>query len=255
MSPTDKPLKLVAYVRVSTEDQASNGVSIDAQQDRISAYAVACGHEIVATEIDAGVSGCVVPEKRAGLLRALAHIKSRGADGILVYKIDRLSRSVEDTLRLVKDAKRRQWHLVSVCEHIDTSTAFGKFVLDVLASLAEMERNQISERTQMALGRVAREGRARSGRLPFGWRLGDRNVKNTTTAGGGGKLVAYEPEQKILRSMLALKANGFGAWRIARTLNERGEHNPRTARVWSFGTVAAILRTYARRKRAMSSQT
>jgi site-specific DNA recombinase len=226
MSPTDKPLKLVAYVRVSTDDQVSNGVSIDAQQDRMRAYASAYGHEIAATEIDAGVSGGVAPDKREGLSRALARIKSKEVDGILVYKIDRLSRSARDIVDMAADADRRHWHLVSVCERIDTSSATGEFALGVLALLAQLERKQIGERTKMGLAQVAREGRARSYRLPFGWRLGDRNIRNTTTAGGGGKLVAYEPEQKIIRSMLALKANGFGAWRIARTLNEAQRDQP-----------------------------
>src|SRR6185436_9566170 len=148
-------LRLVGYIRVSTDDQALHGVSLDAQEGRLQAHAKAHakahGYKLVAVERDEGVSGKVAPARRDGLTKAMAAIQLGYADGLVFLKLDRLSRSVRDILRLADDARRGGWHLVSVSELIDTSTATGKFTLGVLALLAEMERDQIGERTRFGM--------------------------------------------------------------------------------------------------------
>lgn len=251
MIPTDKTLRLLGYVRVSTDDQARNGVSLEAQEDRIRAWATAYGHTLVGVESDPGVSGAVAPHKRPGLAKVLAAIRAGEVDGLVVYKLDRLSRSVRDILDLADTARKRGWTLASVTEALDTSTAMGSFVLGIFSLLAEMERAVISERTKAGLDQIAREGRPRSGRLPFGYRCAGQDMQDTRVHATSGQLAPYECEQRQLRAMLALRAKGQGARRIARTLNEREERNPRTGGVWNFGTVAAILRTHDRRARAL----
>ncbi|MBK8015119.1 MAG: recombinase family protein [Deltaproteobacteria bacterium] len=239
---------MIGYVRVSTEDQAQHGVSLAAQRERLAAHASAHGYDLIGVEGDEGVSGKVDPRKRPGLSRALALVRDGGADGLVFLKLDRLSRSVRDILKLADEAKRRGWHIASVHEHIDTSTASGKFTLGVLALLAEMERDQISERTTMGMQQVAREGRARSRFLPFGHRIEGEPDATTLSSGERRPLVEHAEEMAILRRMIDLKSAGLGAQRIAKTLNAEGTLNPRTGREWTTPNVAGLLRTRLNRR-------
>ncbi len=238
---------LVAYVRVSTDEQANGGVSLAAQRGRITAYAKALGHRVVAVEQDS-LSGKVAPARRPGLGRALAMVKSGEAAGLVVLKLDRLSRSIRHVLDLADAASREGWQLVSITEQLDTSSASGAFVLHVLSALAEMERRQIGERTSMGMAQVAREGRGRSRRLPFGFRLDGEPRATEMTAGDRRRLVKHAGEQRLLRDILALHDRGWGAYRIATGLNAKGAFNPRTGRPWNWGTLRGIVRTAERRR-------
>jgi site-specific DNA recombinase len=242
----DKPLRLAGYARVSTDDQRVNGVSLQAQRQAMASYTLAYGYRLHAVYEDAGVSGTVPPSKRRGLSRALAVIKEGKADGLLVYKLDRLSRSVRDVLDLADSARREGWDLASVQERLDTSTATGKFALGLLALLAELERDQVGERTRMALAEVARQGRHRGRFAAFGWHLEDGSV--TCKRGTKGKLVECSEEQALLRYMLSCRKTQQGVRATATAMNRRKRWNPRTGRPWTPGNVAAILRTWDRRK-------
>lgn len=243
---SEAKVRLIGYVRVSTDRQASEGVSLAAQRERLEAYAVAHGYDLVAVVEDAGVSGKVAPDARPGLGAALARIRRGEADGLVAIKMDRISRSVTDTLALADDAKRVGWQLVSVDEALDTGTPAGRLTLTVLAAVAQLGREQVGERTRLALDAVAREGRLRSRFAPFGYRA-------EAQADGKARLVEAPAEQAILRTILDLDADGFGARRIANALNEAGTPNPRTLGAWTHGTVAAILRTVDRRAKALGS--
>ena len=240
-----EPRRLIGYVRVSTDEQAQRGVSLRAQRDRLGAYCAAHGHNLARVESDDGVSGKVAPKRRRGLSAALRAVQRGDAVGLLVLKLDRLSRTTRDVLDLVDASEREGWRLVAVNEHLDSSTAAGRLVVTVLAALAQMEREQAGERTQLALDRVAREGRARSRRTPFGWRL--PNDSTEQIKGDRSVLAEHSGEQLILRRMLHLRAAGLGPRRIARNLNERGDINPRTQREWSPQLIQTLLRTYDRR--------
>ena len=240
---------LIGYVRVSTEDQAREGVSLQAQRERLAAYATAHGWELAGIEADEGISGAVAPGKRPGLARALGRVRRGEADGLLVLKLDRLSRSTRDVLDLADDANRGQWRLVSVSEHLDTGTATGEFTLTILAALAQLERKQIGERTRVALGSIAREGRARSRFVPFGYRTHDGS---TEVVRGDRRPIRKDPhEQRTLRRILAMRADGLGARRIAGHLNASSTIS-RTGRPWSRGTVESILRSHQARTRALA---
>lgn len=249
--PKSSSPRLVGYVRVSTHEQADGGLSLAAQRERLRAYAVAHGFDLVGLEEDAGLSGSLSPTKRPGLSRALAAVAAGKADGVAVVKLDRLSRTVAHTLALVAQAEREGWRLASVSEALDTGTAVGRMVVTILAALAQMEREQVGERTTAAMDQIAREGRARSRFLPFGFRLAGSDTTEAV-AGDRSPLVADQAEQAILAQMLALQAEGKGAHRIAGTLNAAGTVNPRTGSAWSVGTAAAILRTAERRALALA---
>ena len=249
--PTSSTLRLIGYVRVSTEEQARDGVSLDAQRERLSAYAVAHGAELVGIEADEGVSGGVEPSKRPGLSRVLERLEAGEADGLVVLKLDRLSRSTRDVLELVDETRRRGWRLVSVNEHLDTDSAAGRLVLTVLAALAEMELEQIAERVTEAVAHIAREGRGRSRRIPFGYHTadGERELRK----GDRRQLVKHDQEQKQLAAMFRRRKQGEGARRIAHFLNRRHGGNPRTGEDWKPANVASILRNYERRAEALSA--
>lgn len=241
-----KTLKLIGYCRVSTEDQRVKGVSLRA-------YATAQEFEVVRIAEDRDVSGRIHPGKRPGLQQALSEVRRGEADGIVVLKLDRLSRVTRDVLDLVDSCQREDWRLVSVTESLDTGTASGKFVLTILAAISELERGQVAERTRIALEQIAIEGRARSRWLPFGYRTKANPRSIEAVAGDRSRLLPYEPEQRILRRMMELRRQGKGPRRIARVLNEAGLKHPRTGRIWSFNLVQGILRSAERRESLLAS--
>lgn len=138
-------MKVVAYTRVSTEEQAREGVSLEAQKSKISSWANALDYEVIGSEVDSGISGKNI-RARYGLQRALELACAEKAI-LVVYSLSRLSRSTKDTLVLAEILDAAGADLVSLSERIDTTTAAGKMVFRMLAVLCEFERDQISERT------------------------------------------------------------------------------------------------------------
>jgi len=215
-------------------------VSLGAQCERLRAFALAHGYEIVSLETDAGVSGKVAPQDRPGMSAALEMVRDGRADGIVSLKLDRLSRDTRATLDLIEDSDRNGWRLLSVSESLDTGSAAGRLVVTVLAALSQMEREQISERTVFSLEAIAREGRGRSRFVPFGWRTADGGTQNL--AGDHRELQPHEQEQAALSQILDLyNQDGLGARRIAAAMNKSG-CNPRSSKAWTANSVAAILR-------------
>ena len=243
---TDNGSRLIGYVRVSTMEQVEEGVSLEAQRARLEAYCLAHGAQLVGVEKDNGTSGKIAPTKRAGMARALEAIRRGDADGIVALKLDRLSRSTRDILDLAEDAKANGWRLVSVSESLDTATAAGRFTITILAALAQLEREQTVERTRIALEHVAREGRARSRFVPFGWRTSSGGVEQEK--GDRESLVPHKAEQRVLARIHALRASGAGARTIAKALNDDEIENPRSPRrAWTPSNVATLIRTAERR--------
>ena len=130
---------VVGYVRVSTEDQAENGISLAEQRHRIRAYCDAHGLQLARIAADNGRSGKTM-SNRPGLLSALQALQERACGGLVVCKLDRLSRTTTDILGLVERANKGGWQLHSIQEHLDTRSSHGRFVLGILSLLAQMER-------------------------------------------------------------------------------------------------------------------
>lgn len=144
-------MKLVAYLRTSTQEQ---NLGLEVQRDGVQAYAKLYNHELVR----------VLVEKQSGkdlnrpqLKVALQMIADGVVDGVIIYKIDRLSRSVADLSRLV-DGPLSGASLISVSEQLDTSSANGRLMLNILSSMAQFEREQLSERTSQALQALKKKG-------------------------------------------------------------------------------------------------
>lgn len=220
-------MRIVLYARVSTDEQATEGVSLAAQRERLEAYAKLYGHEVVAYIEDAGVSAKDL--KRPGLKRALKLLRDRTADGLLVTKIDRLTRRLGDLSQLVEKYFSAWSSLLSVAESIDTSSAAGRAMLHMIGVFAAWERETIVERTREAL-RHKRDRGARLGAVPLGYqRAGDSFVEDPV-------------EQAVIARAKALHGEGKSLREIARQLDAEGCKTKRGG-VWRACTVANLLTT------------
>lgn len=218
--------KAVGYIRVSTEQQASDGVSLQAQREKIEAFARLYEYELIAIVEDAGASAKTL--ERDGLQEALTYLESGEAGALIVAKLDRLTRSVADLATLIEGHFSR-FALVSVGEQIDTSTAAGRLVLNVLMSVAQWEREAIGERTKTALQHKKRAGE-RVGSIPYGHRLGADGVQ----------LEADAEEQEIIGAVRELHRAGLSLSKIGARLTASG-YTPRSGGAWHHQTVRNII--------------
>ena len=224
-------LRVIGYVRASTDDQA---LTLEVQRGRVAAYCVAQGLDLVELIEDAGASGKTLA--RPGLARVLATLASGGADGLVVAKLDRLSRSVRDWQDLITShfGEGSGRHLFSVADSIDTTTAAGRLVLNVILSVAQWEREVIVERTRDALAELRSQGR-RTGGVPYGWVLAD----------DGTTLVADPAEQAGIVRLRELHATGISYRAIARSLDAEGIPT-KGGGTWGHQAVARILQSRSR---------
>jgi len=204
--------RTIAYLRVSTDKQADHGVSLEAQEEKIRAYASLYDLELVEIITDAGVSASKLD--RPGLNKALGMLKAQEADGLLVVKLDRLTRSVVDLGSLVRDYfGERGSALMSVSENIDTRSAAGRLVLNVLASVSQWEREAIGERTKSAMQFKKSKGEFTGGkRAPYGYRLSDDGVH----------LEEHSGEQEVLKVIRGYREEGLSLRKIASILAAKG---------------------------------
>lgn len=141
---------VVAYTRVSTDEQAASGAGLEAQMTSIQVEIARRGWTLLDTYTDAGISGKTV-NNRPALAAALAALESGEAGTLVVAKLDRLSRSLLDFAELMARAQRQGWNLVALDLGIDLSTPAGEFLASVMASAAQWERRIIGQRTRDAL--------------------------------------------------------------------------------------------------------
>ena len=160
---------IFGYCRVSSDEQAAHGISIQAQRDILNGYAAMSQSEIKIFE-DAGYSG--KNTQRPALRQLLAELPAGGVSAVVVWKLDRLSRSLRDTLTMIEDIFQPAGaSLVSVTESIDTSTPSGRMMLNLLASFAQLEREQDSDRVVMSHKHLARDCQYLGGHIPLGYRV------------------------------------------------------------------------------------
>lgn len=219
-------MKAIGYVRVSTDGQAQDGVSMDAQEAKLRAWADLNGAESVTIFTDAGLSGKRA-DNRPALQQALNAVGK--GDALVVYSLSRLARSTKDTITIADALDKRGADLVSMAEKIDTTTAAGKMVFRMLAVLSEFERDQVSERTRLALDHKRACGEKTGGDVPYGYRL------------EGGRLVPDAGEQKAIGLIRELHGAGNSLRRIAGELEARG-YRTKTGRThWHPQSVKQVL--------------
>jgi site-specific DNA recombinase len=223
-------MNVIGYVRVSTEEQSKEGVSVDSQIAKIKAYCLLYDLTLVDVVVDAGVSAKTL--KRPGLTEALAALKTKKADGMVIAKLDRLSRSVKDWNHLIDlyFGEKAGKQLCSVGDQIDTRTAAGRLVLNVLMSVAQWEREVIAERTADAMQYKKSKGQ-RVGAIPFGWDL----------AADGINLIPNEQEQLVVAEISRLRADCYSLREIAEELTRQGITTKEGNSTWGHQAVAKIL--------------
>lgn len=161
--------QIFGYLRVSSDEQAQHGISIDAQREILNAYGTMHQQPVQIYE-DAGFSGKNM--KRPALQQMLAQVAAGSCSAVVVWKLDRLSRNLRDTLQIIEDVLQPSGvALVSVTESIDTSTPSGRMMLNLLASFAQLEREQDSDRVVMAHKHLARDCRYLGGHVPLGYTI------------------------------------------------------------------------------------
>lgn len=218
----------VVYIRVSTERQAQEGVSLESQEAKCRAWCEALGYQISGKFTDAGISGKRM-DTRPGLLAALdqaCHDKA----ALVVYSLSRLARSTRDALAISERLDKAGADLVSLTEKIDTTTAAGKMVFRMLAVLSEFERDLISERTKTALSYKRSTGHKTGGSVPFGYTVTEE-----------GRLITNDDEQKALSLIRELRGKGYTLRAICAELKRKGILTKTGATTWHPYTVAAIL--------------
>jgi len=221
-------MKAVGYIRVSTEEQATEGVSLEMQKAKIKTWCDLNDYELTETHLDAGISGARA-DNRPGLQDAVeAMCSHQGA--LIVYSLSRLARSTRDTIPIAEQLGRNKADLVSLSEKIDTTTAAGKMVFRMLAVLNEFERDQIAERTRMAMEHMRRNNKRISNKIPYGY----------TLAADGENLIPNRRQQEIIAVMKELRAEGTSLRKIGAYLEKEGILSQSGGK-WTATTIKQIL--------------
>lgn len=226
-------MRAIGYVRVSTDEQAREGISLENQREKISAYCSLNDMMLMDIIADEGISAKNL--NREGM-QALIFSEQQGkVDSIIIYKLDRLSRSVKDTIVLVELFEKYKVVFHSIVDHIDTKTATGRFFLHIMSSLAQMERELIGERTKDALSLKITKGE-RVGHIPFGYNLDN----------DGKALIKNPMEQEAVAVIKALHKKGLTYRAICREL-KAGAYNAKRG-PWHPQKIKNILSYQLKRK-------
>ncbi|GGD05089.1 recombinase family protein [Pontibacillus salipaludis] len=224
-------MKVAIYVRVSTVEQAKEGFSIAAQKQRLQAYCESQNWDIVGYFVDEGISAKNV--QRPELLRMMEFIKQGTIDTVLVYKLDRLTRSVLDLYEMLKVFDKYNCKFKSATEVYDTTSAMGRMFITLVAALAQFERENLAERVSMGMSEKARQGKWSTHRPPFGYKVNDNYGLEVIPE--EAELVKYIYESYLTK----------GAKSIAKELNkkiiEEGGITPRKSKYWQDTGISYIL--------------
>ena len=219
--------KVALYVRVSTTSQLEEGYSIEEQKEKLESYCDIKDWHIYKVYTDGGFSGSTT--ERPALEKLIKDAQSKLFDTVLVYKLDRLSRSQKDTLYLIEDVfLKNNIEFVSLLENFDTSTPFGRAVIGLLSVFAQLEREQIKERMQ--LGKL---GRAKAGKSMM-WAktsYGYNYDKET------GSMTVNEYEALAVKEIFTSYLAGMSITKLRDKIN--GEYPKQPA--WSYRTIRGIL--------------
>lgn len=220
-------MRAILYSRVSTADQAVNGHSLDAQERALRSYAAFKGFDDVELVVDAGLSGGTTD--RPGFKQVMDAVQSKNVDAVVVYSLSRFARNTVATVEAVELMNRRGVAFHSLSEQIDTTTAVGRFFVTTLAALAQLEREQVGERTRAILLHKKLNGE-RVGQIPFGFHL------------SGEQVVPDEREQHVIATVRDLRTGGMTYREIANYLTRHNIQNKNGGTKWFTSQVHRMLR-------------
>lgn len=235
-------MKLIGYARISKKNE--HGVSLEAQESKIRAQCVVDEAELVGQlEVDDGASGKSI--KRPALQRALERLERGEADGLIVAKLDRLTRSVYDLGPLLARSQARPaklggpWQLLSVSEKFDTATPSGRFIMNMLAAMAQWERETIAARTKDALAHLKTKG-VKIGRAG----LGTKVLEKRDAHGRRVRTVDHEENRLVARIIALRQPEARMSYEaIADMLNEEGVPTKQGGR-WGAQTILNIVKRH-----------
>jgi site-specific DNA recombinase len=219
-------MRAIGYARVSTDKQADSGVSLEAQQEKLRAMAVVQGATLMDVIVDAGESAKTLD--RPGMERLLALVDARKVDVVIIAKLDRLTRSVKDLALLLERFTRRGVALVSVAESLDTNTAAGRLVLNIMVSVSQWEREAIGERTRDAMAHMKTTRQVYSP-TPYGFQR------------DGDTLAAADDELGTVQQIREWHSAGWTLRKIAGELNRLGVATKNGGAAWYASTVRRIV--------------
>ena len=220
--------KAIGYIRVSTEQQVDEGVSLEAQKAKIVAWCKANDYDLANVFMDAGISGKSM-DKRTGLADALKAVKKDMV--LVVYSLSRLARSTQDTLSIADGINKAGADLVSLTERIDTTGAMGKMMFTLMAAFNQLERDVTSERTKAALQHKKAKGEKYS-TTPFGYEAIE------------GRLIEVKAEAQIVANIMQQRQTGSTLVEIATHLNASGIQGKKGGK-WHASTVRYLINRQA----------
>lgn len=222
----EKISKAAIYTRVSTEDQAKEGFSLDAQLEKLRSYCKARDWEIAGEYIDDGYSGRNV--KRPAYNKMIEEINKW--DALLVIKMDRIHRNSKNFMMMMEYLKKEGKEFVSMTESLDTSTAMGRFVMDIIQRIAQLESEQIGERVYIGMEQKAKTNGGILGfNIPYGY-----DYTN-------GKLIINQNESENVKNIFQNYLNGISMKKIAGELNSKSVPT-KLNKKWGIQTVSLILK-------------
>ena len=221
-----KPVRVAIYTRVSTEDQAKEGFSLDAQLEKLRAYCTARGWDIADEYVDEGYSGRKT--RRPAYARMMEDIEKW--DALLVIKMDRIHRNSKNFMLMMEDLGKNGKEFVSMMESLDTSTAMGRFVMDIIQRIAQLESEQIGERVYIGMEQKAKQNGGVLGfNIPYGYDYVE------------GKLVVNDSESIIVKNIFDMYRNKMSMKKIAEILNQK-KIPTKLNKIWGPQTVSLILK-------------
>lgn len=219
-------MKAGLYIRVSTDEQAKEGFSIEAQRQRLISYVQSQGWEIYDFYIDEGQSAKDM--NRPELQRMIQDVTHKNMDVVLVFRLDRLTRSVLDLYQLLEQFEKYKVAFKSATEVYDTTSAIGRLFLTLVAALAQWERENLAERVRFGMEEMVRQGKRPGGNVNYGY----KSVS--------GKIFPVESEATVIREIFDRYEINQGIRSIQRWLEE--EKIPAPKKKWSTTTINYILR-------------
>lgn len=226
----------VGYCRVSTGEQ---DVSLEAQEEQIRAMAVVKGWTI--TEVIRDNEKFSGDLDRQGVQRVLDMVRKREVEAVIIAKLDRLTRSTRDVIELIELMNRKKVALVSLSESLDTKSAMGRFFCRMIASLGELERESIGDRTRTAMGHMRKIGLP-VGHAPYGYRAPEIGSNYKIPISKKLPLVIDRQEQALLKRIIRLRdKEALSLRKIAARLNKEGI-TTRGGSAWKHQYIDKLLR-------------
>ena len=219
-------IRAAIYTRVSTEDQAKEGFSLDAQIEKLRAYCLARGWTVAGEYVDDGYSGRKA--KRPAYQKMMNEREKW--DTLLVIKMDRIHRNSKNFMTMMEDLGKDDKQFVSMMESLDTTTAMGRFVMDIIQRIAQLESEQIGERVYIGMEQKAKTNGGMLGfNIPYGYDYVD------------GKLIVNQKEAPIVKRIFEQYLSGHSMDKIAKELNGEGIPSKQNKK-WGSHTIEQILK-------------